>query len=83
MYLNGPVDLGYHITVTHADLRDNVVTCCDKLCDNVTRVHLVEVAVFALLPLLLGLRLLRVLGVLNLEQIRLDDIRSDITCQWT
>ena len=79
MYLNGPVDLGYHITVTHADLRDNVVTNCD----NVTRVHLVEVAVFALLPLLLGLRLLRVLGVLNLEQIRLDEITSDITGQWT
>ena len=35
VYLNGPVDLGYHITVTHADLRDNIVTCCD----NVTRGH--------------------------------------------
>ena len=75
MYLNGPVDLGYHITVTHADLRDNVVTKCD----NVRRGHLVEVAVFALLPLLLGLRLLRVLGVLHLEQIQFDDITSDIT----
>ena len=64
MYLNGPVDLGYHITVTHADLRDNVV----KKCDNVTRGHLVEVAVFALLPLLFCLRLLRVLGVLHLKQ---------------
>ena len=65
MYLNGPVDLGYHITVTHADLRDNFVTCCD----NVTRGHLVEVAVFALLPLLFCLRLLRVLRVLHLDDI--------------